>query len=701
MAQVPVLDANVNLSSGSGFRATAIADTSGSQQLGQAISTAGEELNRYAIEQQAKLNQIQVADASAMAQQTLTDTQNKLLQQKGVNALGKPATANAEAVPSVTEAFSSQAGSLYQSTLDNLTNDVQRNQFRQWYNSTVPVMEAAVQKHQLIQTDIAHKETYDSMLTSTADTFKSSILNGDYNQASVAMKNGLNFTSQMAAITGDPVDKIAGDQKNFVFNTINQVTDQLLQDQRPDAALKTIDYYKAHLPSDLVDALKSKVQPQITKVAAQSYVDSLLVDSTYKLPDGTLNVPALNAKLEDYYLNRKVTQYSGMANSDDPVVQGAIKAGQALNIPPAVIYAQWANESTRFGSQLAKENFNLAGLTQKTPNGEENKQPDGGSYYKQYKSISEFADDYVQFIKTNDSSAMGAQSPSQMVTALKENGYFTGDLQQYIANSEALYNEYAPQFQGEAKEITVPDQAGLMVAKQFLTQRAQDAVIAHKNQVVVAQNSLSQALLAGQVTDISSLKSYVGNLDGISDTEREGLMSTGMSYFGMGRTAKAWQQADSLDRAYGDLRSGRITTRAELDANYGGQIAESTLYTLDKAFTSQYKWASPENMAALEGIVKSQGLTKVEQARIMEQINGLAASKGEDGQKVTVEDVVDAANKASTKIVYEKNRIMPDKTTSMVNVPTGAVQNADGSWTDDQGIPIVYDEASSEWQKKE
>ena len=701
MAQVPVLDSNVNLSTGSGFRAAPVADTSGDAKLGQAFQGAGEALNEYAIAQQAKINQIQVADASATAQQTLSGLQSQLLNQRGVNALGKPATDKSEAIPSVTEDFQSQSRALYQSTMDNLTNDVQRNQFRQWYNSTVPAMETAVQRHQLVQTDVAHKASLDAMMTSTADAFKSSIINGDYNQASTAMKTGLGLATQMSAITGDPVEKIASDQKNFVYNTINQVTDQLLQDQRPDAAMKTVDYYKSHLPSDLVDALKAKIQPQALKVQSQSYVNDLISDPNYHLPDGTLNVPALNAKLEDYYLNRKVTQYSGMTNTDDPNVQAAIQIGQGLNVPPAVIYAQLFHESGGFTSQLAKENFNLAGLTQTTPNGEGNKQPDGGNYYKQYSSVKEFADDYIKFIKQNDPSAMGAQTPAQYATELKNNGYFTADLQEYISGVESAYSSSAPMFQGEAKEVTVPDQVGLALAKQYLSQKAQDSVLAHKNQVVVAQNSLSQALMSGQVSDLSSLRAYVSNLDGVTDTEREGLISTGMSYFGMGRTSKNWSQSDALDRAYGDLRTGKITTKAELDANYAGQISEATLYTLDKAFTSQYKWASPENMAALEGVVKSQSLTKVEQARIMEQINGMAAQKGEQGQKITVEDVVDIANRASTKIVYEKNRVMPDKTTNMINVPAGAVQNSDGSWTDNQGMAIVYNPDTSEWEKKE
>lgn len=701
MAQVPVLDQNVNVSTGSGFRAAPVSDSTGDAKLGQALQGAGEALNTFAIEQQAKINQVQVADASAAAQQTLTGLQSQLLNQRGINALGKPATDKSEAVPSVTESFQTQAQQLYQSTMDSLTNDVQRNQFRQWYNTTVPAMDATVQKHQLVQTDVAHKTSLDAMMTSTADTFKSSILIGDYNQASTAMKNGLNLASQMSAITGDPIEKISADQKNFVYNTINQVTDQLLQDQRPDAALKAVDYYKAHLPGDLVDALKAKIQPQVTKVQSQNYVNDLISDPNYHLPDGTLNVPALNAKLEDYYLNRKVTQYSGMANSNDENAQAAVKIGTALNVPPAVIYAQLFHESAGFSSQLAKENFNLAGLTQTAPNGEANKQPDGGNYYKQYKNVQEFADDYIQFIKQNDPSAIGAQTPAQYATELKNNGYFTADLNEYISGVQSAYDANAAQFQGTATEVLAPDQAGLAIAKQYLSQKAQDYVLQHKNSVVIAQNQLSQALMSGSVTDLSSLRAYVSNLDGITDTEKEGLVSTGMSYFGMGRTAKNWQQTDALDKAYGDLRTGKITTKAELDANYAGQIPESTLYTLDKAFTSQYKWSSPENMAALEGIVKSQSLSKVEQARIMEQINGVAAQKGENGQKVTVEDVVDIANRASTKIVYEKNRLMPDKTTNMINVPAGAVQNSDGTWTDDQGMAIVYNPDTSEWEKKE
>lgn len=117
----------------------------------------------------------------------------------------------------------------------------------------------------------------------------------------------------------------------------------------------------------------------------------------------------------------------------------ANQVGSQLGIPGDLIYAQWSHESTGFTSQLARENYNLAGLTQTTPNGEDNKQPDGTNYYKQYGSYAEFANDYVDFIRRNDPHAIGSQTPEELAHNLKTDSYYTADEDAYSAGIRSNY----------------------------------------------------------------------------------------------------------------------------------------------------------------------------------------------------------------------------------------------------------------------
>jgi len=101
-------------------------------------------------------------------------------------------------------------------------------------------------------------------------------------------------------------------------------------------------------------------------------------------------------------------------------------------IPAAIIYGQWVHESTykgkAFNSPLARENFNFGGLTQVEPNGEENRQRDGGTnYYKMYKSVREFAEDYVNsFLNKYDFTGVTIKTPEDWARFLKKQRYYTG-----------------------------------------------------------------------------------------------------------------------------------------------------------------------------------------------------------------------------------------------------------------------------------
>lgn len=124
-------------------------------------------------------------------------------------------------------------------------------------------------------------------------------------------------------------------------------------------------------------------------------------------------------------------------------------------IPAEFVYRQWAHESGNFSSQLARENNNFGGLTQTTPNGEENRQPDGGNYYKQYGSMHEYAEDYLNsFIKYYDGIAT-VKSIDEFAQVLRDNGYYTDSVENYARGLKGIdvegaidYSVLEPKFAG-------------------------------------------------------------------------------------------------------------------------------------------------------------------------------------------------------------------------------------------------------------
>ena len=106
----------------------------------------------------------------------------------------------------------------------------------------------------------------------------------------------------------------------------------------------------------------------------------------------------------------------------------AKRLGSEYGVNPALIYGQWYHESGGFTSQLARENINLGGLTQVEPNGEENKQPDGGNYYMVFSSVHEYAD---YFGRVWGKYIKGLQNSAEYAHRLKEEGYYGATESEY------------------------------------------------------------------------------------------------------------------------------------------------------------------------------------------------------------------------------------------------------------------------------
>ena len=110
----------------------------------------------------------------------------------------------------------------------------------------------------------------------------------------------------------------------------------------------------------------------------------------------------------------------------------AKQVSQKTGIKPEFVYAQWYHESGHFNSRLAKENYNFGGLTQVTPNGEDNKQPDGKNYYMEFGSLQEWAAKYASFINDYDGLDK-AETPEEFAAKLREQGYYTANYSEYVS----------------------------------------------------------------------------------------------------------------------------------------------------------------------------------------------------------------------------------------------------------------------------
>ncbi|MGP1470058.1 MAG: glucosaminidase domain-containing protein [Schwartzia sp. (in: firmicutes)] len=111
----------------------------------------------------------------------------------------------------------------------------------------------------------------------------------------------------------------------------------------------------------------------------------------------------------------------------------AQRIGAEYDVNPALIYGQWYHETEGFTSDLARSSYNLGGLTQVEPNGEENKQPDGGNYYMEFSSLREYAD---YFARVWGPYIQGIKDSAEYASRLKEEGYYGDYLSVYQAGIE-------------------------------------------------------------------------------------------------------------------------------------------------------------------------------------------------------------------------------------------------------------------------
>ena len=114
------------------------------------------------------------------------------------------------------------------------------------------------------------------------------------------------------------------------------------------------------------------------------------------------------------------------------------------NIDPRYVYAQWQHETGNFTSRLAVENNNFGGITQKEPNGEENRLPGTDLYFKIFDSPEDYAEYCGHYLaKFADTGIGEATNLDEYLTALYNGHYFTPEDNKdnaYFNGVHALYD---------------------------------------------------------------------------------------------------------------------------------------------------------------------------------------------------------------------------------------------------------------------
>ena len=148
----------------------------------------------------------------------------------------------------------------------------------------------------------------------------------------------------------------------------------------------------------------------------------------------------------------------------------------------------------------ANKNHNYAGLTQVEPNGEENKQTDGGTnYYKMYNSDEEFVDDWMKgYIIPNN--AINAQSIDEYADKLKAGGYYTASAEHYksLMRNAPMSSGGSPKYSED--QIKKAEEEARTAYKNYFTLQEQTRKIAINDRLQSGQIILNQKIANGDVS---------------------------------------------------------------------------------------------------------------------------------------------------------------------------------------------------------
>lgn len=715
MPVVPTLTPNVGLDVGRPRVApdaiSLEAAGGGENGRGNNLIKLGEVISAAAIEQQAKINQANVMRATADLTLQFNENMRAQYQKFGLNALGKPATDKSEAVPSASEDFSNFAQTTLQSAMGNMDNDLQRQKLQEWYNDNFPGYLQKVATHQNNQYNEYLTESLNTQQKANMDTFVGMVKLGDYQGAEHAFNNANNWLQEYLTWQGadDKTRKKA--TQDMLYSNAESTVKALLDDNRAQEAYAFVNHFAPRMTPNQVETLRMAIRPTAVKVQADVIAEDMFKDPSLRGPDGSLDAAKVDAAVNKITTVTKTV--GGTFNTNDPRVQEiyseAVWAANQLNVPVQVLFAQWGFESSSFGSRLARENNNLAGLTQVEPNGEENKQPEPGAtnYYKQYANVHEFAQDYVNFIKNGYSSAMGQQTVEGYVTALKNGGYFTKDLNTYLSGVQSVYNDFAGSY-ADGQQVTERNEVMADEIRARLKELEQQEKLNYSARVNAAADAMAQASQSGQIQtldDARRIGTQVSGTHGIKPSDVMGVINIGTSAVGLQNRITAEERAEEYDNAIGELMNGNVLSESELRVRFPNLTNAQRQQLVSSFISPKYKWANDQTKSMVDATIERSGFSltkdKLQKVAVYQYVNDkVKMYVDKNGHSPSIWEIqdfaIEATHNAALVSYQDKGRFYDSTETTDVTNAQFAGLNIHPRTVN--GELKYYDDAGQEWE---
>jgi len=649
MPTVPVYNRQTQQQSLPSFRVqpTANEETFGAG-IGRAASAIGDEAFKVAQQEQAKLNQIAVANAMANTQKTLLPLQNDLLSKQGTNALGTAETKDSPARPAISQDFQSQSNSIYQNTLDSLANDTQKNNYKMMYQSMYLPMHQTVINHEKKQIEVAHTAAVESQLNASSEAFTSSVLMGNYAQANASLRTGMILSDSMGAINGVPKETQEENHKKFVYGNIGKTVDILLANNRPEDAKKLVESYGDKLPESQKSINMAKINPSLEKNETFNYVESLKSDSTFRNPDGTLNGSKMLEVAKEKYLNktRTVTKPGTSSEGDFESFVSAISGQESGGNYEAV--------NARTGAagkfQIMPENWipwsKEAGLPEGSSMTPENQEIVARHMLKQLYDVHGARGAAIAWYGGEGSLGYSEEAKNRKQGARED---------------EPSINEYADSVVGRmvptagtvTENVSAPDLVGLQLVTAQINQAVSESNVQHKQSVENNMYQFDQWLTQERPTTVSAIQEQAQSM-GFQGPDLINAIAKGKQYAGLLKVEENETTTALFEEALGKMYNGEITTKGELDTQYGGALPYSKLITLGNSLKRETKWATTENLAAFRGVLEDKKIKGSEKSLIYEKISQQAAVSFAKGVDPTPEDIREWAEEQTQKVIIQR-----------------------------------------------
>lgn len=706
MPTVPTLTPNVGLGVGRPRVApdaiSLEAAGGGENGRGNNLIRLGEVISAAAIEQQAKINQANVMRATADLTLQFNENMRAQYQKFGLNALGKPATENAEAVPSASEDFSNFAQTSLQSAMGNMDNDLQRQKLQEWYNDNFPGYLQKVATHQNNQYNEYLTESLNTQQEANMDTFVGMVKLGDYQGAEHAFNNA--DQSLQTYLTWQGADEATRKKstQDLLYSNAESTVKALLDDDRAQEAYAFVNHFASKLTPNQVETLRMAIRPSAIKVQADVIAEDMFKDPTLRGPDGSLDYAKVNAAVDRITTTTKTVG----GTYSNPLINVIAEEADKYGIPRNVAFAVAARESggddinaihmvtNDIGAtgifQIMPYSARDYGVDKMYPNwATDPEQNIRAGMYILSKKIEEQGGDLWEGVRGYNGAGPEAEAYRDAVRANSENMNIqsTGG-QQVTQRNEVMRSEILAQLDVLAKQEKLN----------------------YSSRVNAAVEQMAQAAQSGQIRtldDARRIGTQVSQGLGIKASDIMGVINVGTSAVGLQNRITAEQQADDYNAALEALLNGDVSTENELRVRYPNLTAAQRQQLVNSCIAPKYKWADDQTKTMVDGTLERAGFStskdKLQKAAVYQYVNDkVKLYVDKNGHSPSIWEIQDFAIEATHNaalVSYQDEGRFYDSTeqTSMTNAQWAGLNlhprsvNGETRYYDDKGQEWRYD----------